>query len=459
MDRIPATVLVVDDDLDVLYTAKQVLKRHFKQVLTESSPKQAQAKLEADSIDLVVLDMNFAPGITSGQEGLFWLRKIKKIQPDCEVVLHTAYGDIELAVKGMQQGAADFVTKPWQPEKLVASLKNVWKLIQASKEVDHLKQSRGQLKEEIDRQHPQIISEDPIMQPIFRMMEKVAKTDANVLILGENGTGKELIARAIHNQSPRSQEAFVKVDLGAVPESLFESELFGHSKGAFTDAKEDRAGRFETARKGSLFLDEIGNLPLPLQAKLLTALQSRHITRVGSNKAIPLDIRLICATNIPIHERVSENQFRQDLLYRINTVEILLPPLRERRQDIEVLTQYYLQQYAQKYQRGDISVPSKVMEKLRNYRWPGNIRELMHAVERAVILSEGNALDLEDFPREIYTHSPASAMSMDSLNIEEMEKQTIQSAIRKCNGNLTAAAKELGMGRSTLYRKIERYGL
>ena len=459
MDIIPATVLIVDDDLDVLYTAKQVLKRHFQQVMTESSLKQAQAKIEQEPIDIVVLDMNFAPGITSGQEGLFWLRKIKKLRPECEVVLHTAYGDIELAVKGMQQGAVDFIIKPWQPEKLLASLQNVWKFIQASKEVDHLKASRGHLKEEVDRQYPQIISEDPVMEPIFRMMEKVARTDANVLILGENGTGKELIARAIHNQSLRAEEAFVKVDLGAIPESLFESELFGHAKGAFTDAKQDRSGRFEIAKKGTLFLDEIGNLPLPLQAKLLTALQSRHITRVGSNRSIPLDIRLICATNIPIHQRVAENQFRQDLLYRINTVEIQLPPLRERILDIEVLVKYYLQFFADKYQRGGLAISTKALDKLRNYRWPGNIRELMHAVERAVILSDGDSLKVEDFPQEIHSLSPLPPTASHTLNIEEMEKQTIQTAIKKCKGNLTAAAKELGMGRSTLYRKIERYGL
>ena len=459
MAGLPIKILVVDDDLDVLYTTKQVLKRHFKEVLTESSPKKALEIMKGEEIAIVLLDMNFAPGITSGQEGLFWLRKLKKLNPACHVVLHTAYGDIELAVQGMKQGASDFIVKPWQAEKLVASLQNVWKLIEAQKELERLKNSRGLLKKEIDSRYPEIISEDPGMQPIFRMMEKVAKTDANVLILGENGTGKELIARAIHNQSPRAEEAFVKVDLGAIPESLFESELFGHAKGAFTDAREDRMGRFELAAKGTLFLDEIGNLPLPLQAKLLTALQSRQVTRVGSNKSIPLNIRLICATNIPIHQRVADHSFRQDLLYRINTVEIPLPPLRERPKDIGLLAEYYLEHYSNKYERESMKIQAATLRKLQAYAWPGNVRELQHAIERAVILSEGNTLMAEDFPQEIHSAPQRSQDGPQSLNIEEMEKQAIQAAIQKSGGNLTQAAKELGMGRSTLYRKIERYKL
>ncbi|MEM9718140.1 MAG: sigma-54 dependent transcriptional regulator [Bacteroidota bacterium] len=461
MAQLPSKILVVDDDLDVLYTTKQVLKRHFKEIFTESSPKKALETLQEKSIDIVLLDMNFAPGITSGQEGLFWLRKMKKIAPECQVILHTAYGDIELAVQGMKQGASDFVVKPWQAEKLLASIQNVWKLVEANREVERLKNSRGILKREVDGMYPEIVSEDPSMVPIFRMMEKVAKTDANVLILGENGTGKELIARAIHNQSPRAEEAFVKVDLGAIPESLFESELFGHAKGAFTDAREDRVGRFELAEKGTLFLDEIGNLPLPLQAKLLTALQSRQVTRVGSNRPIPLNVRLICATNIPIHQRVADQGFRQDLLYRINTVEIPLPPLRERPKDIGVLAEYYLDHYAKKYDRKPMKIQAATLRKLMAYAWPGNVRELQHAVERAVILSEGSTLLSEDFPQEIHATAQhvEEGEGAKSLNIEDMEKQAIQSAIRKCGGNLTQAAKELGMGRSTLYRKIERYKL
>jgi len=459
MEKLTAKVLVIDDDLDVLYTAQQVLKRHFSQVSTQSSAQLALKALTEEGADIVVLDMNVAPGITNGQEGLFGLRKIKKTLPECDVVLHTAYAEVELAVQGMKQGAVDFVIKPWKPEKLVASLRNVCKLREADREVQRLRKSRGLMKAEVDRAHPEIISEDPIMDPIFRMMNKVAQTDANVLILGENGTGKELVARSIHNRSARAEEVFVKVDSGAIPESLFEAELFGHTKGAFTDAREDRPGRFEVAEGGTLFLDEIGNLPLPLQAKLLTALQSRQVTRVGAHKPTALKIRLISATNSPVHQWVQEGRFRQDLLYRINTVEIPLPPLRDRPKDIPVLVRYYLEAYAQKYQKGAMSIQAATMRRLQSYTWPGNVRELQHAVERAVILSEGATLMTEDFPREIHAFEPMEPTPATTLNMESVEKQMIQQAIKRCKGNLTQAAKELGMGRSTLYRKLERYHL
>jgi len=457
MEKLAGKILLVDDDLDVLYTAKQVLKRHFEAVVTVSVPKKALQLLEKEGFEVVLLDMNFAPGITQGQEGLFWLRKMLKVTHAPSVILHTAYGDIELAVEGMKQGATDFLVKPWKPEKLLASVKNVWQLRQSEREVSRLKKSRNHLQQELDQQYPEMISEDPAMKPVFKMIEKVSRTDANVLILGENGTGKELVARAIHRQSKRAEEVFVKVDLGAIPESLFESELFGHAKGAFTDAKTDRVGRFEAATGGTLFLDEIGNLPLTLQAKLLTVLQNRQVLRVGSNKPLSLDVRLICATNAPIDDWVQSGNFRQDLLYRINTVAIVLPPLRERPKDIFLLLEYFLTLYSRKYQKSDMTISSSALKKLATYTWPGNIRELRHAVERAVILSETHVLELSDFPMEVRVTSQASDKS--TLHIEDIEKQAIQNAIKACGGNLTQAAKELGMGRSTLYRKMEKYGL
>ena len=458
MKKATGKILLVDDDLDVLYTAKLVLKRNFEQVDTESNPKKLIDLLSQTDYDVVVLDMNFAPGVTSGQEGLFWLRKIKKHSPETLVILNTAYGDIELAVEGMKQGATDFLLKPWKEDKLLASVRTVLKLCQSGKEVNRLKNSRKLISQELDRNYPPMISKAAEMKPVFEAIRKVAATDANVLVLGENGTGKELVAREIHRQSLRTEEVFVKVDLGAVPESLFESELFGHSKGAFTDAKEDRMGRFEAASGGSLFLDEIGNLSPSLQAKLLTALQSRQITRIGSSKPIQLDVRLICATNQPLYELTASGSFRQDLLYRINTVEIRLPPLRERTEDIPLIANYYLEIFAEKYNKPGLKLSKSAIKKLQSFSWPGNVRELQHAVERAIIMADGNSLASADFNldksgRQTVSHEP------ETLNIEEMEKEAIIQAIKKCEGNYTRAAKELGFGRSTLYRKMEKYGL
>ena len=457
MKKTTAKILLVDDDLDVLYTAKLVLKRSFEQVDTESNPKNVLDLLAKVDYDVVVLDMNFAPGVTSGQEGLFWLRKIKKHSPETLVILNTAYGDIELAVEGMKQGATDFLVKPWKEGKLLASVQTVFKLSQSNKEVNRLKNSRKLINQELDSNYPPMISQAAEMNPVFETIRKVAKTDANVLILGENGTGKELVAREIHRQSKRAEEIFVKVDLGAVPESLFESELFGHSKGAFTDAREDRMGRFEAASGGSLFLDEIGNLSSALQAKLLTALQSRQITRIGSSKAIQLDVRLICATNQPLYEMTASGSFRQDLLYRINTVEIRLPPLRERTADIALIAHYYLEIFADKYNKPGLKLSKSAINKLQTFSWPGNVRELQHAIERAIIMADSNSLTSADFQLDQAIKQPVS--SSETLNIEEMEKEAIIQAIKKCEGNYTRAAKELGFGRSTLYRKMEKYGL
>ena len=401
--------------------------------------------------------MNFSYGLTSGKEGIKLLRKILKKDPNAHVLMNTAYGDIEIAVEAMKDGAVDFLVKPWQKEKLLATVQAIYKLSKVKKEVEDLKTSQKIIVKDQSKNYDKIISESPVMKPVFDAIDKVSKTDANVLILGENGTGKELVARAIHGQSTRYEENFIKVDLGAISATLFDSELFGHVKGAFTDAKEDRPGRFEMAHKGTLFLDEIGNLSLPLQAKLLTALQFKQITRVGSNKAIALDTRLICATNMPLYEMVANNEFRQDLLYRVNTVEIKLPPLRDRIEDIAPLAKHFLKLFSKKYHKDKMRLNETTLNKLRSYSWPGNIRELQHAMERAVIMANSTLLAPEDFL--LRDESGENNISIDSFNLEDMEKIAIQNAVRNAGGNLTQAAKQLGFGRSTLYRKMSKYDL
>lgn len=457
MSKIDGKILVLDDDQGVLYTARMILKQHFELVITEKDPAKLDFLLNQHKYDVIVLDMNFSYGLTSGKEGIKLLRRIVEKDPHAHVLMNTAYGDIEIAVEAMKEGAIDFLVKPWPKEKLLATVQSIFELSKTKREVAELKTSQKILINDSQREYDDIVSISEAMKPVFHAIEKVAATDANVLVLGENGTGKELIARAIHNQSPRKSENFIKVDLGAIHETLFDSELFGHVKGAFTDAKEDRPGRFEIASGGSLFLDEIGNLSLPLQAKLLTALQFKQITRVGSNKVIPLDIRLVCATNMPLYEMVAENEFRQDLLYRMNTVEIKLPALRERTEDIEPLARHFLAMYSKKYQKDKMRLNETTLNKLRSYRWPGNIRELQHSMERAVIMANSHLLAPEDF---LLRDQPTENMiTTNTLNLEEMEKAAIQNAIRKAGGNLTQAAKELGFGRSTLYRKMTKYQL
>lgn len=457
MKKLPGSILVVDDDPDVLYTARMVLKRYFERVRGEENPSRIPDLMKQESFDVILLDMNFANGQTSGQEGMHWLKKILSLDPEAHVVMNTAYGHIELAVAAMKEGAIDFLVKPWEQEKLLATVRAIFELRKSRREVKHLRAQQQSLNREINREFSEIVSVDPVMRPLFDAIDKVAVTDANVLILGENGTGKELIARAIHRKSLRNQAPFIKVDLGAIPETLFEAELFGHTRGAFTDAKEDRPGRFEVAAGGTLFLDEIGNLSLGLQAKLLTALQSRQITRVGSNQPINLDVRLVCATNKPLQQMLTQHEFRQDLLYRINTVELHLPPLRARTADIPALIAHYLAIYCAKYEKPLPVISPPTLKRLQQYPWPGNIRELMHAIERAVILSEGNQLEVPDFIAEKYVAE--SAAQPDSLHMEEIEKAAIVRAISQSKGNLTLAAKELGLGRSTLYRKMARYEL
>lgn len=460
MEKNIQKILIIDDDEDVLFAAKMLLKKHAKEVIIEKNPKKIPFLLNNDTYDVILLDMNFSEDTVSGKEGFFWLKEILDRDPGAVVIMITAFGDVETAVKALKEGATDFVLKPWQNEKLVATISAAAKLKHSYREVDKLRQQNKQMEEDLSSPFKDIIGESPAIKNVFSIIDKVASTDANVLILGENGTGKELIARALHKKSLRNNEAFVGVDMGAITETLFESELFGHKKGAFTDAREDRAGRFELANKGTLFLDEIGNLNLPLQSKLLTALQRREVTRVGSNQSIPVDIRLICATNMNLHEMVGDGDFRQDLLYRINTVEIHLPSLRERREDIPLLMDHFLDMYCKKYRKPKMKVDAKAMEKLKHYDWPGNIRELQHAIERALIMSDGDTLMAQDF---FFLSGNAGGENggenFDSFNLDDVERQTIEKVIRMHGGNISKAAKDLGLTRASLYRRLSKHGI
>lgn len=451
-------ILVVDDDTDVLHAAKLFLKQHVSKVDTERNPASIPNLLRNYSYDMVLLDMNFNEDVSSGREGFHWLKKILEIDSSLAVVLITAYGDVEKAVKAVKMGATDFVLKPWQNEKLLATVTSALNLTHSRREVDTLRTRQKQLSADIDQHYQDMIGRSAAMNRVFQTIEKVAKTEANVLITGENGTGKELVARALHRRSTRNENVFISVDMGAIPENLFESELFGHMKGAFTDAKESRAGRFEVASGGTLFLDEIGNLPLQLQPKLLSVIESRKVTRIGSNKPVDIDIRLICATNESIQEMVQENEFRQDLLYRINTIEIQLPPLRERTEDIPLLAVHFLKQYARKYDKDIQKVSEPALKKLQTYSWPGNVRELQHAVERAVIMTDHSVLQPEDFLLTALGDSE-STMVFDDYNLEEVEKTVIRKALDKHEGNISKTAEELGLTRASLYRRMEKYDL
>jgi DNA-binding NtrC family response regulator len=452
-------ILIVDDNEDLLKAAKMFLKRHFAQVDIEKNPEAIPGLMNHDDYDVILLDMNFTKDVVSGHEGYVWLERILQIDPSAVVVLITAYGDVQMAVKAIKAGATDFVLKPWENEKLLATLFAAMRLRETRDEVQTLKVKNQEINKQLNHRYSEIIGQSSIMQKIFQTIDRVAKTDANVLILGENGTGKELIARAIHKNSVRQNQNFVSVDLGSITETLFESELFGHKKGSFTDAKEDRAGRFELANGGTLFLDEIGNLSMPLQAKLLTVLQNRRVSRVGSNKETSVDIRLICATNMPLYDMVKENRFRQDLLYRINTIEIQLPSLRERFEDIPLLANYFLKEYASKYEKNVSKISEAALTRMHKHTWPGNIRELQHAVERAVILSNSTVLQPEDFNFNAAVPKEEGQLSLDQYNLDEVEKLLIRKVLKKYNGNITQAASELGLTRSSLYRRLEKHGL
>lgn len=459
MEQKQGKILIVDDNEDLLKAAKMHLKRHFAQVDTEKNPEALPALMNNEDYDVILLDMNFTKDVSSGSEGYYWLERILQLDPSAVVVLITAYGDIQMAVKAIKAGATDFVLKPWENEKLLATLYSAMRLRESRDVIENLKIKNHEINQALNERYSEIIGQSSAMQKIFQTIDRVAKTDANVLILGENGTGKELIARAIHRNSARKNENFASVDLGSITETLFESELFGHKKGSFTDAKEDRAGRFELANGGTLFLDEIGNLSLPLQAKLLTVLQNRKVSRVGANKDTPIDIRLICATNMPLYDMVKENRFRQDLLYRINTIEIEIPPLRERFEDIPLLANHFLKHYATKYDKTVNRISEGAMARMHKHPWPGNIRELQHALERAIILSTGNILQPEDFNFAPAASKEDGQLSLEQYNLEEVEKLLIRKVLKKYNGNITQAASELGLTRSSLYRRLEKYGL
>ncbi len=457
MQKKTGKILAIDDNEDILFALKLLLKPHFETITTENEPKNIIHHLEKEKYDVILLDMNFSKDAISGQEGYFYLEKILEKDPSAVVLFITAYGDVEKSVKAIKAGATDFILKPWQNEKILATISSAVKLKQSRNEVFDLKEKQHEINTILDKPYANFIGVSPVMQRVFNTINKVAKTDANVLILGENGTGKELVARALHRSSPRSNEAFISVDLGALSETLFESELFGHIKGAFTDAKSDRPGRFELANNGTIFLDEIGNLSLPFQAKLLTVLERREVTRVGANKAKPVDIRLISATNMPLKEMAQKDEFRMDLLYRLNTVEIDLPPLRERLEDIPILADHFLKIFTRKYKKQS-QLSKKALNKLLDYSWPGNVREFQHVLERAVILSDDNLLREEDFQLS-NQRGNSDGLELDTYNLEDVEKIIIDKVLRMNRGNISKASLALGLTRTSLYRRMEKYGL
>lgn len=447
-------ILIVDDNKSVLNALELLLQPLCKEVVVTTNPNQIPSLLESKYFDAILLDMNFSAGINSGNEGLYWLSRILEYDANLSVIMITAYGDVELAVRAVKDGAVDFVLKPWENSRLLVTINTAIQLQNSRKEVKFLKDKEQNLKNVIKKDTTVIIGESQQFKRVLEIVEKVAKTDANILITGENGTGKDVLARELHRQSLRSKEVMVNVDMGSLSDTLFESELFGHVKGAFTDAKDDRAGKFEIARGSTLFMDEIANLSLPLQAKLLVALQNREIVKVGSNKKVPIDIRLVCATNSNLNLLVSKGEFREDLLYRINTIQIEIPPLRERVTDIPLLANFFLSMYSSKYKKSELMFDNEVMEQLKQYAWPGNVRELQHAVEKAVILSDGNTLTQHNFifPKSTREEAPVKTL-------EEMERIMIEESIRNHEGNLSSVAIQLGISRQTLYNKIKKYQL
>lgn len=458
MEKRKGKVLAIDDNDDILFALKLLLKNQVEKVVTETAPDKIPQLMKEDDFDVILLDMNFTKDAISGQEGFDWLNKILEIDPDAVVVFITAYGDAEKAVKAIKAGATDFILKPWQNEKLLATVSSAIKLRQSKREAGDLKERQKEINEIQDKPFHEFIGESQEMKEVFRTIQKVAKTDANVLILGENGTGKELVARALHRNSARKDEIFISVDLGSIHENLFESELFGHVKGAFTDAKKDKTGRFELANGGTLFLDEIGNLTLPLQAKLLTALERKEVTKVGSSTTKNIDVRLICATNNDIHKMVANEEFRQDLLYRVNTVEIHLPPLRERTGDLPLLANHFLKQYSKKYKKQIKKISSEAISKLNQHSWPGNVRELQHAIERAVIMCDSDTLEADDFILSS-AGKQKEEIELETYDLDTIEMNVIKKVLKQNQGNITKAASQLGLTRTSLYRRMEKYDL
>ncbi|PKP34698.1 MAG: sigma-54-dependent Fis family transcriptional regulator [Bacteroidetes bacterium HGW-Bacteroidetes-17] len=446
-------ILIVDDNEEILLALKLFLGEQFE-VVTEKNPNLIPSLLKQNSFDLFIIDMNFSTGKSTGNEGIFWMREILKMDKEAIIIFITAYGDIELSVRAIKEGATDFIQKPWVDEKLLATVLSAYKLRSSRMEIQKLKAKQAHISQSVADEQPLFFGESTAMKTVWETIRKVAITDANILILGENGTGKELIAREIHKISNRSKELFVKVDLASLSESLFESELFGHKKGSFTDAKEDRTGRIEVASEGTLFLDEIGNISLNQQSKLLSVIQNKQVTRIGDNRNIPIDIRLITATNKPLYEMAKNSEFREDLLYRINTIQIEIPPLRIRTEDIPPLLDLFMKKYSEKYKMPSLNYNKKHIQNLQKYSWPGNIREFEHLIEKAIILN-----DLEAFNVNESALSMQLSGSNDSLNLENNEKQLILKAINKAKGNYSSAADVLGISRKTLYNKLKKYGL
>ena len=456
-----ARILIVDDDDDILTAARLLLRRRLGEIITCRRPEEIPGLLDKHDFDAVLLDMNFGPGESSGTQGLEWLERILKIDPQMVVVMITAHGNVDTVVEAMKRGATDFVAKPWQNEKVVATLSAAVELHRSRKETESLRDANRLLVESATHDGTTIIHESPEMRGVLSVVERAAPTEANVLILGENGTGKELIARELHRQSGRSGKVFLAIDLGSITESLFESELFGHKKGAFTGATDDRPGCFQAASGGTLFLDEVGNLPLHLQAKLLSALEQRRVTPVGSDRSQDVDVRIVAATNVPIDTLRNEKRFRQDLLFRLNTVEITVPPLRERRDDILPIARHYAAQYSRKYGRDGVTFSERAEQALVDYDWPGNVRALRHAVERAVILTTNTVLEPADLQliETPQAAAPAVTPIPTVLNLDQMEKETIHKALLKHGFNISHAARELGLTRASLYRRMEKHGL
>ena len=457
MARKEGSILIVDDNSDLLIALRLILSRTFSTIDTLKNPNLILSTLEKQAFDIILLDMNFKAGQNTGNEGIFWMNKILEKVPDATVVFITAYGDVELAIKSMKEGAVDFIMKSWDEQKILSTLQSAYELRKSKMQVSLLKKKQAHLTSELDRDYSVCYCHSSAMNEINKMVSKVAGTDASVLILGENGTGKEVVAREIHRLSARKNEIFMKVDLGALPETLFESELFGHVKGAFTDAKEERDGRFVIASGGTLFLDEIGNLPPGLQSKLLSVLQNNEVYQVGSSIPKPIDVRIITATNMPLQKMIEEKSFREDLYYRINAIELEIPPLRNRLEDIPVLTEFFLRKYSEQYQKAGLKLSNNAMEQLKSHPWPGNIRELEHAIEKAVILSEKGVISNLAFTHRIESNKAASTST--TLNLDAHEKMVIQQALKEVQGNITTAAKALGINRSTLYQKMKKYGI
>ncbi len=451
-----ANILIVDDDTDVLQTAQIILKQEFSRIDILETPHDIPGQITRENYDVILLDMNFRKGLNDGREGMYWLERILEINEDAVVILITAYAEVDLAVNAIKEGATDFIMKPWKNQKLIATIHAALKLGDSRKTIRRMQDTQHHIQESSDRNFQDFIGQSPQIGRVRELIDKVAQTDASVLILGENGTGKELVARSIHRLSPRHEQVFMGVDLGAIPETLFESELFGHVKGAFTDARENKAGKVQAAGGGTLFLDEIGNLPAAGQVKLLRTLQSREVTPLGANQPEEVDFRLISATNQPVYEMTADKRFREDLLYRINTVEIRLPALRERRDDIPLLADHFMDLYRRKYGKANIGLDRETRDKLTSYPWPGNIRELQHAVERAVILSDGNSIT----PGDLFPDKRTSPVTrMNSRTLEENEKEYIQEVLENNEGNVTQTAKVLGLTRTALYRRLNKYGL